>query len=184
VPNQGNEKQDAPVTPDKIVRKLSEHFTLTELTRHDSSPHLDNTPSPAQIVKLCLLAQNVLEPIRAHWGRVRVHSGYRSPQVNVFVHGSRASQHMKAEAADISFMELYARDLNKVARWIATSGKVPFDQLILEFVSEDGLRGWLHVSHVTDRKNRGMILIASRDQKGNVVYRAISAAEIPTSKVI
>jgi hypothetical protein len=165
------------------VRRLSEHFTLAELTRHDSSPHLDNTPGPQQIVKLVRLAQDCLEPIRAYWGRIRVSSGYRSPQVNAFVHGSQGSQHMKAEAADITFMEVFAQDLWKVGKWIATSGKVTFDQLIFEFVSADGRHGWLHISYVTDRKNRGEILVASRNPKGEVAYRRIQSADIPTAKV-
>jgi len=164
--------------------RLSEHFTLAEMSR-TSATHLDNTP-PAEIVpKLAILCGALLERIRAQFGAIYVASGYRSPAVNRFVRGSRRSQHMAGEAADITPVAVLKRVVNfyDVARWIANpSSGVDFDQLILEFIGKDGFGGWLHVSFRSINENRNEILIASRDRRGDVVYTPILAREIPQAE--
>ena len=64
---------------------LSPHFSLAELVVSQTAARrgLDNTPGPAVIAALRALCENVLEPVRVHYGRpVVVSSGYRAPLVN------------------------------------------------------------------------------------------------------
>ena len=155
---------------------MTDHFTLAELTR-TAVRRVNNQPSSVAIARLRALAESVLEPIRKHFERpVIIHSGYRSPGVNKAVGGSRASQHCKGEAADFHVVGV---DFFTVARFVVEH--LDFDQLILEFCEPSGFGGgWLHVSFVNYRENRRKITVASSN-RGRVVYRNISAAEIPTA---
>jgi zinc D-Ala-D-Ala carboxypeptidase len=110
--------------------KLSEHFTLEELTESQTAARLriDNYPSPAQLDNLRRLA-GVLEQVRALVGTpIRVSSGFRSAALNVAVGGSRNSAHTLGLAADINAADMSPREL---ALAIKASG-IEFDQLIYE----------------------------------------------------
>lgn len=139
--------------------RLSEHFTLAELTRSDFALRhgLDNTPPAHVQASLILLCKHVLEPVRAHFGGpVVVNSGYRSPEVNSGIGSQPTSQHCRGEAADIEHPVHSNLDL---ARWIAANLK--FDQLILEYYNPDVPNsGWVHVSFKASG-NRQQALTAS-----------------------
>ena len=59
---------------------LSRNFTLQELIKSDTAIRLniDNNPNGDQIDKLKQLCENVLQPVRDQFGRVKVTSGFRS----------------------------------------------------------------------------------------------------------
>ena len=123
---------------------LSPHFTLAELTASDTAAAhgLDNAPPPAAIANLRRLVDQVLEPVRAKFGIVRVTSGYRCAALNRLVGGAPGSQHVAGEAADIVCPALGAGGL---AAWIAHA--LPFDQLILEAARTGRSEApWVHVS--------------------------------------
>ncbi|MBQ7471024.1 MAG: hypothetical protein IJS97_01155 [Prevotella sp.] len=83
--------------------RLSEHFTLGEMlqTRYYSS---QEEPQGDNLLNLCNLCQNVLEPLREDLGvTIHVNSGFRSARVNEYVHGVENSAHLKGCAADITF---------------------------------------------------------------------------------
>ena len=125
---------------------LSANFTLKELTDSDTAKKkgLDNTPTLQVIENLTTLAENILQPVRDHYGKsVKVNSGYRSPEVNASVGGSKTSDHCKGQAADIEINGVANGDL---AQWIASNLK--FTQVILEFYTK-GIpdSGWVHVSY-------------------------------------
>jgi len=69
---------------------LSKNFTLQELTKSDTAVRkgIDNNPNSDQIAKLQLLCENILQPVRDHFGPVVVTSGYRSPQLSVAIGSS------------------------------------------------------------------------------------------------
>jgi len=81
---------------------LSRNFTLQELIKSDTAIRLDinNNPNSGQIEKLKALCENILQPVRDHFGRVKVTSGFRSEQLCLKIGSSVNSQHAKAEAAD------------------------------------------------------------------------------------
>lgn len=141
--------------------KLSEHFTLEELTVSETAARkgLDNTPDNDALYDLKRLAL-FLEDIRTAVGRpLRINSAYRAPQVNASVGGSKTSQHCKGQAADIRVVGLTP---DQVCQAIIAA-KLPFDQVIREFDS------WTHVSiPAKDKAPRKMALII--DKKGTRPY--------------
>jgi len=126
--------------------KLTENFSLHELTKSETASRrgLDNTPSSVETANLKVLAEKVLQPVRNHYKRgVHVNSGFRHPDVNAAVGGSRTSDHTRGQAADIEIPGVANADL---AIWIRDNLK--FTQLILEFYTP-GIpdSGWVHVSY-------------------------------------
>lgn len=126
--------------------QLTNNFSLKELTTSDTATRkgLDNTPNETVIINLKALAENILQPIREHYGKsVKVNSGYRSPEVNASVGGSKTSDHCKGQAADIEINGVANGDL---ADYIVKNFK--FTQVILEFYTQ-GVpdSGWVHVSY-------------------------------------
>ncbi len=119
---------------------LSTHFTLAELTRSQTAARLgiDMTPSADVIANLSRLCLTVLEPIRAKAMRpIVVTSGYRPPELNAYIGGSRRSDHVTGRAADIHAIGLSLEDLARVVR---SMPELPLRQCIEEY------RQWLHVS--------------------------------------
>ena len=108
---------------------LSRNFTLQELIKSDTAIRLDinNNPNSGQIEKLKALCENILQPVRDHFGRVKVTSGFRSEQLCLKIGSSVNSQHAKAEAADFECM---GTDNAELADWIHQN--LEYDQLILE----------------------------------------------------
>ena len=114
--------------------QLSRNFSLQELIKSDTAIRkgIDNNPNADQIEKLKALCENILQPVRDHFGRVKVTSGYRSPELCSAIGSSVNSQHAKAEAADF---ECIGVDNAELADWI--NQNLPYDQLICEFYTPD-----------------------------------------------
>ncbi len=141
--------------------KLSEHFTLGELIKSETAERkgIDNSPPDNFIPKLRRLCVELLEPVRAHFGRpIRPNSGYRSPELNNEIGGAKKSQHCDAEAVDIEIPGISNYDL---AVWIKDN--LVFDQIILECYRQgEPSSGWVHVSLKDDGKaNRSLVLTFS-----------------------
>jgi hypothetical protein len=147
--------------------QLSENFSLKELTISETATRkgLDNTPSEAIIANLKLLAESILQPVREHYGKsIKVNSGYRSPDVNASVGGSKTSDHCKGQAADIEISGVANGDL---AKYIADNFK--FTQIILEFYTQ-GVpdSGWVHISY--DPSNLKCETLTATKINGKTVY--------------
>lgn len=126
--------------------KLSEHFSLSEFTRSEKAKALGvrNEPSILQIHHLSLLCTKVLEPLRVHFDKpVIITSGFRSAALNEAVGGSKTSQHLKGEAADINIKGIAMADI-----WQYIKDNLEFDQVIAEKISRKNPQaGWIHVSY-------------------------------------
>lgn len=123
--------------------KLTEHFSLAEMTRSATAVALgiDNTPDTQATENLKNLCREVLEPLRQWAGvPITVSSGYRSPELNRAVGGTPNSQHQKGEAADIRIPNL--TEGRKYMEFILEYCR--FDQLIWEH-DRYGTH-WIHVS--------------------------------------
>jgi hypothetical protein len=149
--------------------KLTENFTLSEMVKSETALRhgLDNTPGDAEIANLKRLAENVLQPIRNHYRTgVKVNSGYRAPNVNAAVGGSKTSDHCRGQAADIEIPGIPNADL---AAWISKNLK--FTQLILEFYTP-GIpdSGWVHVSY--DLTNLKCQVMTAMRENGKTVYKS------------
>jgi zinc D-Ala-D-Ala carboxypeptidase len=147
--------------------QLTNNFSLKELTVSDTATRLglDNTPNETVIANLKTLAENILQPVREHYGKsVKVNSGYRAPEVNAAVGGSKTSDHCKGQAADIEITGVANGDL---AKYIAENFK--FTQVILEFYTQ-GIpdSGWVHVSY--DSNDLKCQTLTAVKQNGKTVY--------------
>ena len=83
--------------------KLSKNFSLKEMTASQTAERkgINNNPNDDQITSLQKLCENILQPVRDHYGKVvSVSSGYRSPELCVKIGSSLKSQHAKGQAAD------------------------------------------------------------------------------------
>ena len=86
--------------------KLSKNFSLEELIKSDTAirKEINNIPSEDVTSNLQELVDNVLQPIRDRMGPVVIVSGYRSPQLNTEIGGSKTSDHCLGMAADIEVL--------------------------------------------------------------------------------
>lgn len=132
--------------PERNEMNLSANFTLKELTKSDTATRLglENNPDDEALENLKTLCEKVLQPVREHFGKsVTVNSGYRSPESNAAVGGSKTSDHCKGQAADIEIDGLPNPEL---AAWIMEN--LEYTQLILEFYTQGQPNsGWVHVSY-------------------------------------
>lgn len=81
------------------------YFTIEELTRSATATTrgIDNTPTPEIKANLERLVDKVLDPLREKYGKpITVNSGYRCPELNKAVGGSKTSDHVKGFAADLT----------------------------------------------------------------------------------
>lgn len=84
------------------------YFSIAEFLNSDAAEkyQVSNIPADEELLKVLVninaLVNNVLDPLRAMIGRpIVITSGYRSQQVNELVGGSKTSQHLLGQAADI-----------------------------------------------------------------------------------
>jgi uncharacterized protein YcbK (DUF882 family) len=121
--------------------KLSEHFTLGELTK--TNVKLENMPNEAQVENLKRVCQ-WLEELRRRWDKpIIINSGYRSEAVNKAVGGVPSSNHLTGCAVDI-----HVTGMEQLVRYaailldISDERQEDFDELLLE----RSPRGtyWLH----------------------------------------
>ncbi len=146
----------APVSVEKPNMMLSKYFSLREMTKSQTAlrKNINNLPSGQNIENLSLLCENILDPVREHFGKpFTPSSGYRSPALCKAIGSSVNSQHAKGEAADFEVAGVANIDL---ARWIIEN--LEFDQLILEYYnSNDPSSGWVHCSYKRG-ENRKQVL--------------------------
>jgi hypothetical protein len=122
---------------------LSPHFTFDELTRTGQTAlqAVNRQEAQACMPALTALAVTILEPIRTKFGPIRINSAFRGPAVNTAVGGSKTSQHMSGQAADIV---VPGHRLEDVFAWIVKESGLPFGQAILE--GPGGKVSWIHIS--------------------------------------
>lgn len=93
--------------------KLSEHFTLGEVTKTKYETKDGNFPSRVAVENLTNLCENWLEDLRYSYNTLYsrdrpqdeiplvINSGYRSPEVNKLAGGAPTSNHLTGCAVDI-----------------------------------------------------------------------------------
>ena len=139
----------------EINMNLSRNFSLQELIKSDTAIRkgIDNNPNADQIEKLKLLCENILQPVRDHFGRVKVTSGFRSSELCAAIGSSVNSQHARAEAADF---EVIGTDNAELFDWIKSN--LEPDQLILEFYTPgEPNSGWIHCSWIPEGRRASFL---------------------------
>ena len=130
--------------------QLTEHFQDTELGVAGCEQRL--------IDNATYLCNKILEPIRAKFGPVHIHDGYRDPTHNARVGGVPTSYHMfngGESAADIDVLPTSNQDLFD---WIRLESGLPFDEVIIE-TDPNGNMGTVHVQINSAANSRRMALI-------------------------
>jgi zinc D-Ala-D-Ala carboxypeptidase len=143
--------------------KLSEHLSLSEVTRSESAKRngISNMPTELHMANLKLLAENVFEPVRNHFRcPIHISSAYRSIDLNRAVGGSLTSQHCSGEAIDVDMDGSTNGVTNKMV-FDYIKDNLEFDQLIWEFGTSEN-PDWVHVSYESTGKQRKQILKATR----------------------
>lgn len=142
--------------------KLSEHFNLSEFEDSATAKkHGIKNHAPVEMYgRLITLCENVLEPVREHFGKpVKITSGYRCMKLNSLIGSKDDSQHVMCEAADIVIAGVEPLE---IARFIHTH--LSYDQCIQEH------NRWVHVSYTMRRANREETLTAYEDNEGKTKY--------------
>jgi hypothetical protein len=143
--------------------KLSEHLSLSEVTRSESAKRkgISNMPTEAHIANFKLLAENIFEPIRNHFRcPIIISSGYRSKELNAAIGGSATSQHCSGEAIDID-MDGTPNGVTNRMVFDYIKDNLTWDQMIFEFGDKEN-PDWVHVSYESTGKQRKQILRAVR----------------------
>ena len=118
--------------------KLSEHFTLAELTK--TKQHIANVPNEAQVENLKRVCR-WLERLRKRWNDkygdgddpIIINSGFRSPAVNKAVGGVPTSNHLTGCAVDIRCIGMeQALRYAAILLDISDMSREDFDELLIE----------------------------------------------------
>ena len=146
--------------------RLTEHFTLAELTRSSTAQKhgIRNDPTPEQIENLRWHCRFVLEPIRELAGKpVIITSGFRSDQLNRIIADSASlSQHRCKKSDAATDIRIPGMSHDQVFQLVVENpGVIAYDQVILES----------HCTHVSSRRNRQQPLIRKRLASGGVIYQ-------------
>ena len=131
--------------PESIILKPNmapTNFQYREFTRSDTALRrgIDNTPTEKHWESIERLTINVLQPIREKFGRVRITSGYRSPDLCIAVGSNPNSNHCRGEAADFEPLRSNVT-LYQVLSWAYRN--LDFRELIAEYFPH----GWIHVAY-------------------------------------
>tara|TARA_R100000458_G_scaffold59929_1_gene72820 strand:- start:300 stop:770 length:471 start_codon:yes stop_codon:yes gene_type:complete len=146
--------------------RLSSNFTANEMCRSNTALRMGvaNDPSPEELRCLGLLCTHVLQRLRNKLGAIRVNSAYRNKIINRAIKGSRNSQHIKGQAADIVLIRDGKMD-NRLIFDAVIELDLDFDQMIWEFGGQ-----WIHISY-DENRNRKQILEAYKDENNKTKYR-------------
>ena len=159
----------AEVSINKMM-KLSDHFTIGELTKTSAKTADGNIPARVQIENLKNLCENWLEELRYSYNLLYclkpgedyetsknvkpllINSGFRSEAVNKAIGGVKGSNHLTGCAVDI-----HVTGPEQAIRYacilldIADGSKRDFDELLIERSPKGGY--WVHFA-VRPKENR------------------------------
>ena len=150
---------------------ISKHISYKEgvYSRTATRLSINNKPNDEQMQNMCLIAEEVFEPLRS-WvgGPIKINSFFRSPELNKAIGGSTKSQHCHGQAIDLD--DTFGRATN-AEMYEFIKKYLNFDQIIWEFGDDDN-PDWVHVSYVNEKENRNRCLKAYK-QNGKTNYKII-----------
>ena len=128
---------------------MTPHFSIDEV-EHSNTAERVGIPNklPEHLKSNALVTAQGMEDVRSLLGKpIPISSWYRSPRLNSYIGGAKASQHLLAQAVDFicpAFGTPY-----KIADAIRKSN-IQFDQLIYEYT-------WVHISFVAANPRRQVL---------------------------
>jgi len=181
--------------------KLSPSFSLYEFLRSQTAerrPEIQQeqmNPPQAVIENLTYLANTTLQPIRDRLGYpLTITSGYRSLALNAAVGGSKTSQHVFGQAADVVLSNdfltddrsaalremIHAEVREKTGQTLRADVNANFylfaficsrmdaldiDQVIHEYGDGYGRPAWIHISASTEKNKRQIVALGRYAQE-------------------
>ena len=142
--------------------QLTKHFSLEEFTESNTATRLNinNDPPPEILSNLFLLA-STMEEVRTLLDKpISINSGYRCPQLNKVIGGSKTSAHMKGLACD--FISRQFGSPLAIAKEISES-TIQFDQLIYEGT-------WVHIGLSDNPINQRREILTAKFYGGKTTY--------------
>lgn len=147
-----------------MTTKLSEHFTLEELTFSETAVRkgIDNTPSKEVVTNLKRLTET-LEQVRKLLGKpIHISSGYRGYLLNSMIGGAKTSAHLEGRAIDFTCAS-FGNPL-KIAEVICNSKILEeIDQIIME-------GSWIHLAIPKEGELPRKNVLTATFSKGKVKY--------------
>jgi len=133
----------------KIIITSCSNFTYEEMIKSNIAVRygIKNIPSEQEWKCLELLVQNVLQPVRDHFGPIKVSSGYRSKELCLKIGSSAHSNHIRGQAADIEPLDSNIT-LFELLKWIHDNCE--YRELIAEYFPH----GWVHVAYREGANNK------------------------------
>ncbi len=148
------------------MERLSQNFSLAEMTHSATAARrgLSNAPTDYALGALRITAER-METVRTLLGDkpISVLSGYRSPEVNKAVRGSKNSAHMSGLAVDF-ICPGFGSPREIVEHLAAHMGE--FDQIIEEFGE------WVHIGFGPGKRRQ---VLTARKVDGKTTYEALAA---------
>lgn len=114
--------------------------------------NIDNWPKDADIMDNIIFTMECLDKIREDYGLpLYITSGYRCKDLNNKLNGSKTSQHMKGQAADIN---LGSVEKNRAFfNWCQDNiNDLPIDQLI-----DESNYSWVHLSFIKENQRHQVL---------------------------
>lgn len=136
--------------------KISGNFTLEEVTKSQVALRLGiNNDLPDELLQNAIsVAENILEPVRKHYGKsIAPSSWYRSKALNKATGGSLTSDHCFGCAVDFEVIGVPNLEVAKFIR-----DNLNFKQLILEYYNPTQINsGWVHASYLDEQNNKDVL---------------------------
>ncbi|MBC8305185.1 MAG: hypothetical protein H8E55_56665 [Pelagibacterales bacterium] len=154
-----------------MAQKISKHVSYREGVYSITALRLGlkNEPTEEHLQNMRLISEKVFEPLREFVnGPIKINSFYRGPELNKAIGGSSKSQHCNGQAMDIDDTHGVMSNAT-MYYWIQQN--LDFDQMIWEFGTKNN-PDWIHVSYVSEEKNRNRCLKAYRED-GKTKYMVI-----------
>lgn len=105
---------------------MTKNFTITEFYCNDAN----HTPVPALYVANCQRVMEQLQILRDYVNEaIHINCGYRTPQHNKAVGGKPLSQHLTANAADITVKTKSPKELAAIVEKLIAEKKLSFGGL-------------------------------------------------------
>lgn len=126
---------------------IGRYFQLWEGTRSSTAARLGiaNEPDSDQLAAMKRLGFGLMDGVRERFGRIRVGSWLRVPELNAAIEGSSdTSAHCWGGACDFTPYDLNVA-LKEIVEWIASSD-LAFDQVIYEYGR------WVHLGIAREGK--------------------------------
>lgn len=130
------------------------YFKFKEMVRSSKADefNIDNWPKDADIMDNIFFTMECLDKIREDYGLpLSVSSGYRCKELNNKLNGSKTSQHMKGQAADINLGSI---EKNRAFfNWCQDNiNDLPIDQLI-----DESHYSWVHISFTKENQRHQVL---------------------------